>query len=398
MVAALVAVAEASPAVRQDGGTAKAKRSQVALRLPKAGHISIKVLHLRVTGKAVARAPKKITLKFGGTAAGRRGRLLAAVHTSRKKTRVDYTFLFVVLNPVKKTIASASADPVPATYISDEDFGRFVTFLFTGIDPGEVEHVHDFQLDFFIPHRSGKLQCTKCGEFEAAGLTNADTSAQRTTLGDAIHDLGAPIDFSNASTISNIDTGHYDDGHAFGWKETHGKMPDWVHLAANLDDAPEADVAAIVDGIYADAGIPLPKPPPTGTYTCVGQQVKLFDNWNIAGVDNGGASPTFSTGGKTYCIDLMATYHWNGGKGSPVGTIWLTSGLGVAGPWVMSGQNPDGSPGQIAWLSTPADPAKAVVSGSVTCHDSGSATWSQNADSAHKGFCRVWAREAQKTG
>ena len=31
----------------------------------------------------------------------------------------------------------------------------------------------------------------------------------------------------------------------------------------------------------------------------------------------GGTAPTFSTGGKKYCLTHLATYHWNGGKGDP---------------------------------------------------------------------------------
>jgi hypothetical protein len=389
-VVMLAVASHGGAAVRQDGETAKAKRSQVALRLPKAGHVSIKVIHLWVTGTAVARAPKKITLKFGGTAAGRRGRLLAASHTSRKKGRVDYTFLFVVLNPVKKTIASALDEPVEKTYISDEDYGRFVTFLFTGIDPGEVTHEHSFFYD-----ANGTQTCIKCLHSDGAGLGNADTSGKRADLFKAVQDLDAPIDFTDGSSISKIDTGHYDDGHAFGWKKTHGKPPDWVNLTASLFDAPQADVGGIVDGIYEDAGIPLPTPPPTGTFTCVGQQIKLFDNWNGVAVVGGGTPPTFSTGGKTYCMDTIATYHWNDGKGAAPGTLSLVSSFQTLGPWQSVGTAPDGSPGNINWA---ASPAGVIINGSYTCRDSNPATWSKNADSGGQGFCRVWGRVAQKTG
>ncbi len=73
-----------------------------------------------------------------------------------------------------------------------------------------------------------------------------------------------------------------------------------------------------MNDLYRIAGYAKTPPPPLGTYTCVdpSQSHLIYDNFNVAGVDNGGSPPSFSTGGKAFCVDLMATYHWNGGKGA----------------------------------------------------------------------------------
>lgn len=50
------------------------------------------------------------------------------------------------------------------------------------------------------------------------------------------------------------------------------------------------------------APAPAPSPKPSGGFSCIGPQLKLFDNSNIFGVFNGGKPPAFSTKGKAYCV------------------------------------------------------------------------------------------------
>jgi hypothetical protein len=144
------------------------------------------------------------------------------------------------------------------------------------------------------------------------------------------------------------------------------------------------------------------KPPvAAASYTCVGNQVKLFYNWNVDTVADGGTAPSFSTGGKPYCIDNIATYHWHDGKGvAKPGTIELigTGGTLSVGPWQATGSTTYNATNDN-WTVIPGKPGKPVViDGTYTCKDSDLATWSSNKTSGGSGFCAVFAHAAQKTG
>jgi hypothetical protein len=138
--------------------------------------------------------------------------------------------------------------------------------------------------------------------------------------------------------------------------------------------------------------------PATTSYTCSGPNNLIFDNWNQDVALNGGTPPTFDTGGKAYCIDTVATYHWNDGKGAAPGTLSLVQGGKTVLSWKAVGQAPDGSPGNINWIANiPQGTGPVVVQGSFACRDSAPATWAQNATSKHAGFCRVWGQTATKS-
>ncbi len=144
----------------------------------------------------------------------------------------------------------------------------------------------------------------------------------------------------------------------------------------------------------------------TGTspsYTCTGAEFALFDDTNGDEVSDGGTAPTFSTGGKSYCIESISTYHWNGGFGAPPGTIALLDSSGSElGPWTATGSAgqatemyPAGVP-DANWTVMPGTPtAPVVIDGTYTCKDSDTATWSQDAASGGKGFCKVWVEDAE---
>lgn len=232
----------------------------------------------------------------------------------------------------------------------------------------------------------------------------------------------------------NPDTGHYDDGHAFGWKAKGTTDGAGASTAAGAGTTIAGlSPLALVGGVaavlaislgaffFASRGSSTPSPSPARTqaavgvvatpaptaataapaapgptaqpataqgYRCTGDQIILFNNWNSGGVDNGGTPPTFSTGGRPYCLVFAATYHWNGGKGAPPGRIELVGGAGT-----VSGQA-EGSGSQVDWVyNAPAD-ARALLNGSYTCRDSDPSTWASNAQSTKQGFCKVIVQNA----
>lgn len=147
--------------------------------------------------------------------------------------------------------------------------------------------------------------------------------------------------------------------------------------------------------LYAAATVTVTAPSGGTAYHCAGPVTLLFDNWNGQGVAGGGTPPSFDTGGKTYCVTMIATYHFNGGSGAPAGTLGL-SGTGTSvGPWQAVGTAGQGGLPNLNWVATaPAAAPPPVIDGAYTCTDSDPATWSQNAGSSGAGFCRVWVQAA----
>ena len=137
-------------------------------------------------------------------------------------------------------------------------------------------------------------------------------------------------------------------------------------------------------------------PAPTKSYSCAGPQLKLFDNTNGGGVTNGAIGPTFSTKGIAYCVTQIDTYHWNGGKGSTPGTVGLESSGGVVlGPFVAKGSAGQGGSPNVNWTASVAtSPTPTVISGTYSCTDSNSGTWSQNGASKSQGFCSIYVQKA----
>ena len=134
---------------------------------------------------------------------------------------------------------------------------------------------------------------------------------------------------------------------------------------------------------------------PFANYMCDKTQVVLFDNSNGGLVGNGGTPPTFSTNGKAYCLNGIETYHWNDGKGSKPGYLWLKRLSGPAGlPDRTSFFQALGSPGQNnvananSYVYTPMNPP-IIIDGTYQCVDTIRGTWSQDAASGGNGFCHV---------
>jgi hypothetical protein len=163
-------------------------------------------------------------------------------------------------------------------------------------------------------------------------------------------------------------------------------------------------------GDSSEKAVCKPKPKPTSKpkrptgYKCMGAPVRLFNNSNVYGVQNGGTPPSFSTKGHSYCVRRLITYHWNNGLGAAPGTIGLgvVSGLGGAGrtlgPYNATGSSGQGGARNINWTASISTSGKPVViNGTYRCVDSGSSTWSQNRQSGGHGFCQVYGIRAMPT-
>ncbi len=132
-----------------------------------------------------------------------------------------------------------------------------------------------------------------------------------------------------------------------------------------------------------------PSPPPTTVST-------IFNNGNIAAVDNGPTRPTRVTFDRPYVVTYVVTYHWNYGRGAQPGTVGLLHSSGkLYGPWQTRGTPGQGGVPNANWECTP---NVVVPAGTYTVVDSDPATWAQNSGSGGAGMAVVKGYPAEAGG
>jgi hypothetical protein len=136
-----------------------------------------------------------------------------------------------------------------------------------------------------------------------------------------------------------------------------------------------------------------------GAYSCAGAVITLLDTYNSGVPSNDGRAPSFSTGGKPYCLYELTTSHWNNGQGAPAGTVTLVGGSGPGarriGPLKL--EPVSGKAVDINLFAALPEAPPVVIDGTYTVSDSQPSTWSQNSQSQGLGFTRVWVRAATST-
>jgi hypothetical protein len=115
---------------------------------------------------------------------------------------------------------------------------------------------------------------------------------------------------------------------------------------------------------------------PGAATTSARSEVEIFNNGSLAAVANGGKAPQFATN-RASSLTSVLTYHYNGGRGAPGGTIAIMGADGtIYGPWPVEVRN------SVYWI---ARPGITLPAGRYRVVDSDPATWSQNEDSDGKG-------------
>jgi hypothetical protein len=159
----------------------------------------------------------------------------------------------------------------------------------------------------------------------------------------------------------------------------------------------------VAAGVAAGAGAVEAHTQAAPKYICDGPEGTLFNNTNGGLVGGGGASPTFSTNGKTFCVTYIEHYHWNDGKGARGGAVGLKRAGGgaaqlpaqiVSKAKTSSGTN--NAPNVNWYAYVPRSPQR-LINGTYSCTDSDTASWSQDGDSGGDGFCIVRGALAVKT-
>jgi len=117
----------------------------------------------------------------------------------------------------------------------------------------------------------------------------------------------------------------------------------------------------------------------------------LFSVGNIDGVLNGPTRPTTFRLSAPTLVTQLRTYHWNGGRGVPAGTLGLRDEKGRShGPWKVTAEKGYRDAPNVYWN---AYPRVVLPAGEYTVVDSSPATWSHNAGSKNRGFVEVFGRQ-----
>jgi len=126
---------------------------------------------------------------------------------------------------------------------------------------------------------------------------------------------------------------------------------------------------------------------PTPSPDVTSQEVEIYYNGNIAGVQNSPTSPTTFTISSPHLIKTLQNYHWNNAKGSTPGTISLKDDADKTyGPWETTGSPGQGGVPNAYWT---AKPEIVLPAGSYTVIDSEPSTWAQNSGNNHQGMTRI---------
>jgi len=117
------------------------------------------------------------------------------------------------------------------------------------------------------------------------------------------------------------------------------------------------------------------------------QAQTIFNNGNIAAVENGPTQATvFQLTAQTTIVRVM-TYHWNYGQGALPGTIAIRSTTGqFYGPWQAMGQPGQGGVPNAYWFIMP---NVGLPPGVYMIVDSDPGTWSQNGGTGGAGIATI---------
>lgn len=289
---ALVAVAlsVAWLAVPAQAGAAHGSKPSLRVPLPAAGHIGIELLEIKATGRRRNKLPARLRLKAKNAAALPPSvRVLYARRKIRHKRSTSYALLLLSVNAAAPKAAAAGR----ARTAGDDNGGKL---LDTGQKPkqDDLTAYAYMALLFGSPAAAQYIQQEEEArqkaealglDYDAAAYDDIDLAPG--PVKDANADLtklfsggtAGPLVFGNGSADPTLDTGHFDDGHAFGWKVTSEQdelkvfsdlsgvlQGQYAQVIADL----ERDMAADING---DGAIAAPVTPGQSIGTVVGPPV-----------------------------------------------------------------------------------------------------------------------------
>lgn len=199
-------------------GAAAAPKLRVPV--PQAGETTVAVAQVTYSGKAPSRVglmPKN-RAKLGPDVRG-----IYAVYRKRRGKRTVFTIFSLLLRRGPSGASGSAIAPAQASHADNAAFVFF--FVSAGFRDDSVFEEHDEKLDVFY-----KLVAISTGQGDKTrppkpALSLLESGGIVFPLPSDPFDLGPSL----------IDTGHYDDGHSFGWNSAGTKpaIADWLRLSAN---------------------------------------------------------------------------------------------------------------------------------------------------------------------
>jgi hypothetical protein len=220
----LVALLAAIGALAMLAPSAGAAQS-VRVRLPGPGQMTVAVVQLRYTGKAPRnlRPRLKNRTRLGHSYSG-----IYAVYRKRHGRVTALTFVTLLLHRDRAKAARASGDASAST--RDEVDPLTIAILLAGMHS-----------DGFYEEESEEPGGNSPDLFSIVQRLGPDAPITRPRKMKSLLEYGnveePPAGRPGDLGDSFVDTGHYDDGHSFGWHTAGIKQAvgDWVHLSRSAD-------------------------------------------------------------------------------------------------------------------------------------------------------------------
>jgi hypothetical protein len=240
-----------------------ARKKTLRIFRPGPGNVTVQVVSVRVTGSHLSRLPKRLGLKFIRPASIPSSvRILTAQRTVRTRKAVRYGLMIVSVERAAPKARAAQRPPDAAEETSLLFAGKgqkgrcldnVATFcLFMGA-PVAADFIVEDDLAYENAQEERLNRKTQAYVMDAiyANKAAAEKTAQK--VGDLFGGLpengGLTFEKPKGQLDPQIDTGHYDDGHAFGWKintkaEEHSA---WGDLLRKTVDQDFRDMLAVLE-------------------------------------------------------------------------------------------------------------------------------------------------------
>jgi hypothetical protein len=230
-----------------------AKHPRLSAYLPDPGHVTLQAVELKVTGKPARALPRHVRLGFV-----KRGslppsvRVLTATRAFGRSKATVYAALVIVVNKAGAAGARAANDESEEPTLLDMILDRRRT---------PCRHCHQSLTPLEYERKGGMCNCyVRVKRLRQAAAVNADAATSSRQLG-TLTDLfkGDFTEAGDPKPVFNepsLDTGHYDDGHAFGWNVK--KEPEIIKVEIDLvQDLIDGQQQNIVPDLELAGGVDL---------------------------------------------------------------------------------------------------------------------------------------------
>ncbi|HMJ96929.1 MAG TPA: hypothetical protein VK486_13810 [Thermoleophilaceae bacterium] len=215
---------------------AAAKPRKLKLLLPAPGHVTIDLTTTTVRRAATGR-PRKLRIRARrAKALPPSVRVLWATRVIRRKRTITYATLMLAINKASRKASAAQSDGDLDPDVGGGIPSEYLLFFFNGgVEPDEWKAVN------------------KPGHEAAVNATNVPRK-KLTDLFEGVKNSFGDAFGLRPTNDPSLETGHYDDGHAFGWKPAR-QNDTWNALTTSL--AAKRDMDEVVAQVESNLGVDI---------------------------------------------------------------------------------------------------------------------------------------------